>query len=237
MTIDVAFVGVDIGTDGAVVVIDKDGNVLLAERMPTKIVKKPRKPTTLEASRGVFKGETRQVVFDLILMAELASRVCGLADRIVVVMEKGQPAVPRREQDPKKELMFARKGITSSYAIGRSQALWEASFAMLAFLQGGVTVHLKNPKAWQKEVLAQFYKHKDPKERSIAGARALLPGLNLKPGKCKNNHSGVADAGNMAWDAKLLDKGHGVQAIIIGMRREQQERQAQLPLATLPGGD
>ncbi len=55
--IKVAYVGVDIGTDGAVVVIDKDGNVLLAERMPTKIVKKQRKPTTLEASRGMFKGE------------------------------------------------------------------------------------------------------------------------------------------------------------------------------------
>jgi hypothetical protein len=84
----------------------------------------------------------------------------------------------------------ARMGASSAITMGKNWGRLEGTLAGLKLRYDVVT-----PQKWQKEICPGGG---DPKDRSIAACKRLLPALDLKPGRRKKDHDGLADAGCIA---------------------------------------
>lgn len=82
-------------------------------------------------------------------------------------------------------------GSASTASIMRACGLWEG---LLAGLE--IPYRVVRPATWMRAMLAGA--PGEGKERSIAVAGRLLPGLSLTPGRLRRPHSGLADAACLA---------------------------------------
>lgn len=62
------------------------------------------------------------------------------------------------------------------------------------------------PKEWQKTVFHADLEEDETKAKSIATAKALYPGINLRPGQCRVDHDGISDAACLAKYAEVVDE-------------------------------
>jgi len=118
----------------------------------------------------------------------LEHEMAGAIDRLhqehgiqVVVLEK-QQARPGQ-------------GGTSMFQTGLGYGLWRGILGAL-----GIPTQIVHPKTWQKEALRDA--PGDGKGRAIMVCQQRLPDLELKPGKRRKPHDGLADAGCMALFAR-----------------------------------
>ena len=86
------------------------------------------------------------------------------------------------------------QGSTSMFQTGMGYGLWRGILGALK-----IPTMVVHPKTWQKQVLKDA--PGDGKGRAIMVCQQRIPGLDLKPGKRRKPHDGLADAGCMALHA------------------------------------
>lgn len=84
----------------------------------------------------------------------------------------------------------ARMGVSSAITMGKNWGRIEGTLAGL-----GCRYDIVTPQRWQKEICPGGA---EPKVRSIAASRRLVPDLDLTPGRKKKAHDGLADAACIA---------------------------------------
>jgi len=87
------------------------------------------------------------------------------------------------------------QGVTSMFSFGTSWGIWQGILAAMK-----IPYILVGPREWQKHVCGGL--GGDPKARARQAALAQLPQLNLRPGRCRTPHQGVADAACLALYAR-----------------------------------
>lgn len=77
-----------------------------------------------------------------------------------------------------------KQGVVSMFSFGKGYGYWIGMFAALK-----IPVNYVRPQEWKK-----FYNLGSDKLEAIERAKYIYPSVNLKPGKMKNDHDGMAEA-------------------------------------------
>jgi Holliday junction resolvasome RuvABC endonuclease subunit len=93
-------------------------------------------------------------------------------------------------------VIMPKMGAASSASNGLNHGIIRAVLAMMA-----IPHEIVPPARWKKAVCPGGG---DPKARAIAVAERMLPTLNLRPGKSRKPHDGLADAACLALHAFRL---------------------------------
>ena len=93
-----------------------------------------------------------------------------------------------------------RQGVSSMFTLG-------SRYGELYGMSKALRLHVESPppQTWQKVMLKGAEGH--GKQRAITRVKELLPGLGLRPGRCRIDQDGLADAGLLAlYGEWVLDK-------------------------------
>ena len=82
---------------------------------------------------------------------------------------------------------------------GIEHGIWRAMLTV-----HGIPFEVQRPQDWRKLARIVVPKDGDPKAATIAKVAAMLPGLDLYPGQCRNPHDGLADAGGMCLAGRVV---------------------------------
>ena len=82
---------------------------------------------------------------------------------------------------------------------GIEHGIWRALLTV-----HGIPFEVQRPQDWRKLARIVAPKDGDPKAATIAKVAAMLPGLDLYPGQCRNPHDGLADAGGMCLAGRVV---------------------------------
>lgn len=173
------YVGIDLGKDGAVVLLDE------GERIVTKV------KTPLVRCRTKDGEKLGRDEYDIPKMAAMLADAKSMASApIRVVLEKAQPM-------PK-----SMGGGLANYSRGLSFGLWQGLLVGLS-----ISYEVVRPQAWQKVMLAGI-SSSDTKQASIIAAKRIWPGEDwCKTERSKMDDNGYTDAALLALYGLRIGRG------------------------------
>lgn len=173
-------VGIDLGLDGAVAVLEPDGQIMSAFLVPSipaktkRVKKKDGKVKTKTISKKQY--DEPEMVRAIEMIIEAAGEFAPL-----FVLEKGQPLPPAMGGS---QANFQR-GLSFGLWIGILRAKWQR-------------FEIVSPRSWQK-VMFHDMRIEDTKQASELVAKRLWPKQDWrKSERCKKVHDGMTDAACIA---------------------------------------
>jgi len=147
---------------------------------------------------GIDPGKKGAAVFlcDDIAMEYVVPMIKGKAYDIPA-MVKLLKAVGAARQYVALEKVHAMpgQGVTSMFSFGTGWGIWQGILAALE-----IPYILVTPQQWQKTICAGL--SGDSEARAQQAAQMQIPKLNLRPGRCRKPHDGVAAAACLALYAR-----------------------------------
>lgn len=180
------YVGIDNGKDGAVVALDRNGEIL--RKYKTPLIK-----ASVRAGKRQGRDEYDLTAMRDVLLA-IQTEVKESDGPVMITIEKAQPLPPRMG------------GSAANFQRGLSFGLWQGLLVGL-----GISYQVVTPQAWQKAMLAGIAAS-DTKQAAAIAAQRLWPGIDWRRSdQAKKPDEGLVDAALIAEYGRRCLSGKGLE--------------------------